>query len=474
MARALFVGPLVVSLAIGALAASASAGCGGSTPDSGFSPDGDGGAGGDGNGGSSGGPTDGSGPVFGGGDSTAPPSCVNLQCSQVACPAGKTTSLSGRVITGGAAAYGPPDPVYNAIVYVPNTKPDPFTPGASCDKCGAPASGNPITTALSGFDGKFTLPNVPVNVDIPLVIQVGRWRRQIVVPKVTTSCTDTALTAEQTRLPRNQKDGDIPLHAIASSTYDPEECILRKMGVDDAEFTSPDKGGRVHLYTSTGAQASTRTDSSQLWADLPTLMKYDIVLFPCDSLPSTNTAAVYKSIVDYTSAGGRMFATDLSSPWIESAPSPFPQTVQWVTWGPTSNPLPSKIDMSFPKGSAMAQWLQGIGATTTLGDITLNETYHVVTAVNAPTSRWLYSESPATLQTFSFNTPVGVDDKQQCGRVAYSNFHIASGGGGGTYPTECTSGPLTPQEKVMEFMLLDLASCVQTDTVPPQPPPVVK
>ena len=68
-----------------------------------------------------------------------------------------------------------------------------------------------------------------------------------------------------------------------------------------------------------------------------------------------------------------------------------------------------------------------------------------------------------------------MDDKQQCGRVAYSNFHIASGGGGGgTYPTECTSGPLTPQEKVMEFMLLDLASCVQTDTVPPQPPPVVK
>jgi hypothetical protein len=448
------------------------AACGSATPNSGFELGVDAGA----TDGGGGGPDDGSGPSFVAGDGGSPATCVNLQCSQVTCPAGKTTSLSGRVVTGGAATYGPPDPVYNAIIYVPNTKPDPFKAGVTCDKCGTPATGNPIATALSGFDGTFTLPNIPVGVDIPLVIQVGRWRRQIVVPKVSTACTDTALTAEQTRLPRNQQEGDIPLHAIASSTFDPEECILRKMGVDDAEFTSPDKPGRVHLYTSSGAQAATKTDSSQLWADLQTLLKYDIVLFPCNSLPGgSDPTPVFKLIVDYTSAGGRMFATDLSYPWIESAPAPFPQTVQWTTWRGTTDPLPAKVDTSFPKGTALANWLQAIGATTTLGDITLHETYHVVTAVNAPTSRWLYSDAPATLQTFSFNTPVGVDDKSQCGRVAYSNFHIASGTGAGmTYPAECPPGPLTPQEKVMEFMLLDLASCVQTDTVPPEPPPPVK
>ena len=148
---------------------------------------------------------------------------------------------------------------------------------------------------------------------------------------------------------------------------------------------------------------------------------------------------------------------------------------QWTQWADTVNPLPSLVDTSFPKGAALASWLQGIGATTTLGAITLEDTYHVVTGVNAPTSRWLYSTSPATLQTFSFNTPLGVADTAQCGRVAYSNFHIASSSGGdGVYPAECTPGPLTPQEKVMEFMLLDLASCVQTDTVPPTPPPIVK
>ena len=453
-----------------AVVVACSGGGDGPQPDDGFP----GGGGADG-----GGPAftnpDGSGPAFASDGGTAAPQCVNLQCKQVACAGGKTTSLSGRVVTGGRPEYGPPDPVYNAIVYVPNTKPDAFTPGASCDKCGAPASGSPITTALSGNDGTFKLENVPVGVDVPLVIQVGRWRRQVVVPKVTTACTDTPLTAEQTRLPRNRGEGDIPLHAIASSTFDPEECILRKMGVDDAEFTSPDLPGRVHLYTSTGAQAVKKTDSEQLWASLATLMKYDVVLLPCESLPQTNPTAAYKAIVDYTTAGGRVFATDLSYPWIESAPSPFPQTAQWTQWADTVNPLPSLVDTSFPKGAALASWLQGIGATTTLGAITLEDTYHVVTGVNAPTSRWLYSTSPATLQTFSFNTPLGVADTAQCGRVAYSNFHIASSAGGdGVYPAECTPGPLTPQEKVMEFMLLDLASCVQTDTVPPTPPPIVK
>ncbi|GAF95062.1 unnamed protein product, partial [marine sediment metagenome] len=41
--------------------------------------------------------------------------CVGLQCKQVACPGGGTTSVSGVV-------YDPTGtvPLYNAIVYVPN------------------------------------------------------------------------------------------------------------------------------------------------------------------------------------------------------------------------------------------------------------------------------------------------------------------------------------------------------------------
>src|SRR5262245_30831741 len=72
-------------------------------------------------------------PIFtGGGDSSV---CVNLQCRQVTCPNGGTTSLSGTVYAPTPKEFGKPDPIYNAIVYVPNAQLQPFPKGVTCDKC---------------------------------------------------------------------------------------------------------------------------------------------------------------------------------------------------------------------------------------------------------------------------------------------------------------------------------------------------
>jgi len=410
--------------------------------------------------------------LVGGSGGGGPGPCVNLECQQVPCSGGGTTALSGVVVAPTQPQYGAPDPLYNALVYIPNAPVTPFKDGVSCDKCGAPASGSPVVAALTDSHGKFILTNAPVGQNIPLVIQIGRWRRQVIIPEIK-ACVDNPVGTDLTRLPRNKGEGDIPHIAIASSPYDAEECILRKIGLDDAEFTAPGQNGRVHIYEGDGATLPGTLTMDQLWGSLATLKTYDMVLFPCSSVAMGDPAAM-QNVFDFANAGGRVFATDLSYPWFKEGPAPWPGTGKWITWtGIGVDPLPSTVDQSFPKGQALAEWLQNVGATTVLGDIDLHETYHVVDAVNPPTTRWLYSKNPATVQTLSFNTPVGVKPEDQCGRAVYSNFHIAYGAGswGTTFPAECSPAPLTPQEKVLEFLLFDLASCVQDDGEPPMIPP---
>ena len=90
------------------------------------------------------------------------------------------------------------------------------------------------------------------------------------------------------------------------------------------------------------------------------------------------------------------------------------------------------------------------------------------TAVVSPSQQWMYGTDPSTFPMhYTFNTPVGAAPASQCGRVMYSDFHVSTGATGtGSFPGECSLGTgvkLTPQEKVLEYMLFDLTSCVRPD-----------
>ena len=105
--------------------------------------------------------------------------CKNLQCQQFECAAGSKTTVSGTVFD----PAGETNPLYNVVVYVPNEPVLPFEDNVvKCSTCSDLYTGHPIASTLTGPDQQFVLENVPVGNDIPLVIQVGKWRRRSSFP----------------------------------------------------------------------------------------------------------------------------------------------------------------------------------------------------------------------------------------------------------------------------------------------------
>jgi hypothetical protein len=407
-----------------------------------------------------------------GGPITEVDACVGLQCRQVTCPPGgpATTTLSGTVFAPNGSL-----PLYNVNVYVPNSALDPFTPGAQCDRCGSPLSGNPVVQAISDTEGKFVLENVPVVDNLPLVIQVGKWRRQVVVPTVA-QCEDTALPMELTRLPRNKSEGDIPQMALSTGGADALECLLRKIGLDDSEFTNASGSGRVHLFVGTGGTSKFSpalggadfANAQTLWDTVDHLRTYDVTFLSCEGgqNPGTKPDTARQALSDYTNLGGRVFMSHWHNYWVEAGPGMWPQTIT-PNHRDDLGSVTADVNTGFGRGADLAAWLVNVNASTQLGKIALTDTQHTVDAVSDTlTERWISLATTAngapSVQYYQFTTPLEVEATQRCGKAVFSDIHVSTGDAAShnPYPTSCTTSGLTPQEKVLAFMIFDIAGCV--------------
>ncbi len=404
------------------------------------------------------------------------PPCVNLACQQSTCSSGATTTVTGTV-------YAPNGtlPLYNAIVYVPNSTVQPLTKGASCERCGMKPSGDPLVTALSDFKGNFELKNVPVGKQIPLVIQLGKWRRQVVIPEVV-ACQETKLTdANLTRLPRKQSEGDMPKIAVTRGGCDQLGCMLPKLGIDPTEIGVAGDGDAktVHIYDGAaggfgrglvplaGAQPA-----RQLWNDLGQLRKYDVAVLSCEcsEAPASKDQASFAAVTDYLALGGRIFTTDFQYTWYRNSPPDAGlSSISNITGGAPEVGNTLYLNDSFPKGKSLADWLKLNFPTSNYGAVTTNVVFDNFRNPVDPLKTQLWASSQpggvtGNTRVFTVNTPVNEPESNKCGKAVHIDAHVNQGSD--QFPSACKV-PLSQAEAMFAFFFLDLTGCIQKDDQPP-------
>jgi hypothetical protein len=448
------------------------------------------------------------------------PRCIVATNQCVAtCSGSATTSVSGTV-------YDPAgrNPLYGIVVYVPSVPPGAL-PAGLCYSCSALYdSGMPIADTVTDAAGHFTLTGVPDGANIPLVVQVGKWRMQYTMPNVN-RCqdNDTKIAAATTaapnvlRLPRNHTEGDIPNIAISTGGADSLECLLSRIGVDKSEYVpGPGGTGRLHIYQGYNGANTTPAapvSSQGLWPNdtataVTDFSAYDMTLLTCEGQETSGSVGggglggfggrggggiggglstmQQQALFNYAQAGGRVFASHFHYAWFNKGPFAAENLATWTptaetyTMDPNANietTLPGGA--AFPRGEAMKQWLTNVNALNANGELHIVQARHnaVVTAANTASIPWIVTDTaaqpPNQTEYFSFDTPFGVAPAEQCGRVVYSDLHVgaASGDygqtmgedmipGGAMVPSGCANNALSPQEKALEFMLFDLSGCI--------------
>jgi hypothetical protein len=439
--------------------------------------------------------------------------CTGLACNITLCDkmGMPPTTISGTVFAPNGTL-----PLYGVSVYVPNRDPGPFTPGVSCGSCAAGLPGEPIAQAVTDENGNFTIPNVPNGANIPLVITIGKWRRQIKIPSVA-ACATQMLAATETTLPKSHDDMtpnttsvDLPQIAISTGQADSLECLVRRLGIADKEITTDGGAGKIHLFADTKATTNgngfgtisfdngfaggtgTFKDSQTLWgtaADPGKLNNYDIVILSCegDQHPETKPQVAMDHLKAYADLGGRVFLSHWHNIWLEgSTQHTGISTAKPDVWAPDPTKPGSGIatfvnnvdtgtgtvdtidEVGNPKGVAFANWMLKVGSTGIKRDqvpIIDGTGKHTATSIiGGKAERWVYWQSGTNQfpQNFQFTTPNEVANDQRCGKVVFSDMHVSgNGASGGSYPSSCgTTTTLSDQEKALAFMFFDISSCV--------------
>ena len=422
---------------------------------------GSGGSGGGGNGGGGGG---------GGGSSGGP--TFGSMCN------GAATTISGVVL-----APNGHDPVANAFAYVPLMT-NPFPATVACELCNMPVD-SAAATATSDASGNFTLDlsNVPAGATLQLTVNKGRFRRTTTVN--VTPCTANMAATTATTLPgKNAPGDDIPKIAVATGNKDQLDVVLAAMGLDaQAGFDCFE--GRASSSSTLASPCGMRgalMPIETLLKDEPTLEQYNLVFLSCapgkfKALAPADQQTIAANLQTWTQKGGRLFVTDNSYDYVAQA---FPNDVSFMNGNSTVDAANVGYGTSgagttytgVVNDATLATWLATVGAIPAGSNGVMLSGYlnkwsviqslpmstsDVVDATNAQAYPSPTATTPGPAMTYPQTIRFDVaapGTGMACGRTIYTSYH--------TLPTTTSPDPtqLVPQERILEYLMLEAGACV--------------
>jgi hypothetical protein len=338
-------------------------------------------------------------------------------------------------------------------------------PAGYCDKCNAPIDSAYVST-FTAADGTYSLPltYVPAGPSIDFAVQIGRFRKHTTVP---VTCSTTSVPVAAQTLPGTSAAGDIPSIAVSTGNKDHLDQILTALGITQFDCYE----GRASTTSSPTCTVVPNKNVADVLADATTLGDYQMLLLSCAPGAYANYAkrydmtAIAQNTQAWVSAGGRMFATDTAYDYVEQA---FPDAIDFA--GPAADAgAPQPVDGAnvgcSPSSSqaftvnvddaALAKWLTVVGVTSS-PSVQVSGFFQPWSVVSSlPTSTSLIADGTFSLDPTACSTSEDVPltaqfDYGTCGRVAFSSYHTLS---------TVNTGSLAAQEKIMEYLIFEVASC---------------
>ena len=375
---------------------------------------------------------------------------------------GGTCNGGSTAVTGTVYAPNGVDPLPNISVYAASQV-NPFPPANYCARCSAPVD-TWYASTKSSTDGTFTLDlaGAPAGATIQFVVEVGRFRKVTMLP--IKACSANAAPKAAATLPGKSADGDVPKIAVATGGSDHLDQILTALGITEYDCYDgrAQAGGSTPTCKPVDVLSKLLTNQSAKKVE-----SYHLLFISCapGAYAAYGTGGVdmtmlKTNLAGFVTRGGRVFATDMSYDYVAQA---FPADVTWM--GPSGAPPPVDGANVGVGGSysgtvdvpALKAWLtaRGVNTTPTVPITGFLNPWSVQASLPSTSTLVVNGTVKYTVNGTATTGDVPLTsefDPGHCGRVIYSSYHTASG----------TIDPrnLKPQERILEYLMFDVATCV--------------